>query len=790
MHFKTLRLGPLVRHRAQRGELSGQTHVIFGGTGAVGGATAVHLIRLLEEAAAAQPGSPDAEPRLLVTGLTKQEVRQFTSLLFGLQERDHGAHPEHLPDLGYRTVGGVVVELTTFGVDPSIPELSGFASKKDSDRRRALAAFLAAGDLTPEHPLEDKIALLERAIEERVGHPFGDFLRRYLDTRGLPGAQDRFRSVVVGIPLASVATYKLSDLEEAAAGMGLARDSDRLEELKAAYLQAIRDDLAHVASELSHEVLAAHTTAVGGMYDELDGGRRVIRLGFAHSALGDKLREKQVFAERLAALYAERGIRMLITAAAIGIDTVQIHKSPPMNGAIRRKLARAEAEGSTVVPAEHRSGGLEIYEPLDVDLLAPSEEPARFDGGKPLVLPYVVKSGENGFFTVSNADALYRVMRVTSSSELGLVLARVALLGDDPNRPFFRDNVCYYTETDNSRQVFDLVYQPPLLADQLSGLSPKALQDLGSAKHQAELHTLGLLILLHRLQTLDLDAIPMEVDLAAFDPRAFFDTHSQELTLDRILGWTVDGLERGLKTLVTAREPDDLAPLKHFFQPDPDRQEAAHRVLDEVLDAVRAIPSLGSPILYRHDGRARVRMGYYAAPLDLVVRREDSIATALRQTFEALGGGSEEELRRFVDFQVTNHGFVDLRPEATLVTTRMAREGLEGKVRRCEDREAFVRALEELEPYSYFTTSGLLALLVRLQGLAKEARKLDLSFGSANDWRAHVPRDHRNRPLLVPGVVEAFRMVSEGLEKNTGTERLDGPWGYAGIPSGSRSEKN
>jgi len=30
----------------------------------------------------------------------------------------------------------------------------------------------------------------------------------------------------------------------------------------------------------------------------------------------------------------------------------------------------------------------------------------------------------------------------------------------------------------------------------------------------------------------------------------------------------------------------------------------------------------------------------------------------------------------------------------------------------------------------------------------------------------------------VPGVVEALRMVAEGQEKTTGTEWLDGMWGY------------
>jgi hypothetical protein len=44
--------------------------------------------------------------------------------------------------------------------------------------------------------------------------------------------------------------------------------------------------------------------------------------------------------------------------------------------------------------------------------------------------------------------------------------------------------------------------------------------------------------------------------------------------------------------------------------------------------------------------------------------------------------------------------------------------------------------------------------------------------------RAGFFRDDGGRTPLVPGVVESFRMVSEGLEKNMGLERLDGPRGY------------
>ena len=37
-----------------------------------------------------------------------------------------------------------------------------------------------------------------------------------------------------------------------------------------------------------------------------------------------------------------------------------------------------------------------------------------------------------------------------------------------------------------------------------------------------------------------------------------------------------------------------------------------------------------------------------------------------------------------------------------------------------------------------------------------------------------------------PGIVEAFRHVAEGREKVTGTERIDGPWGYVQRPPPDR----
>ena len=785
MHYKKRRLGPLLLQASREPAFFAQVHVVFGGTGAVGGATALQMISLFEEAAAA-PGASLGEhaPRIVITGRTKQELRSFTELLFKVQERDHGAGvlPQPLERIGYRTVGGVIVELMTLAVDPSLPGLHDFAQRDDTARGEAIAAFLAEGGLTADRSAEEKAGWLERALQQHVGRPFTQFLTRFLahwrEERGLPEGF-RFRSVIVSIPLASLAAYKLTDLEEAGPFLGVERHSPRMDALKDAYLCAIRDDLAHVKESLADEVLAAHTTAVGGMYDEENGDRR-IRLGFAHSALDEKLRDKQTFAERLAQLYTERKIKMLITAAAIGVDAVLVRKSPPLNSAIRRLLAKAAADGHQVLPKADMTSRLRIYQPIDTDLLFDEPHEVRFEHGRPLVLDYCLKSGENGYFTVSNTDALYRVMRVTSSSELGLLLARTALFGDDRHCPSFRGDACYYTESDNSRQVFELLGQPQLRRNQLSGLQPKALQDLGSAKHQAELHTLGLLILLHRLKTLDLDLIPAHVDLETFQAHDYFEECSKLLTLDNVLAWQPETLARDLRRLVTARDEHDLASLKYFIQADPRRKEAAHRVLHAVLHAVWAVPSIGTPIVYELDGRRRAVTGYYAASIDSVVTHRDCFSTYLRERFAAIGGGGGDAAAfgRFVEFHIANNGFADLRPLAVLVTARSDREDLTGKVQVFRDEESFTAALREIEPYSYFTTSGLLALLVRLRGLARLGQQLDFQLGTANEFRVHLPHDDRGRPLLVPGVVEAFRMVSEGLEKNTGSERLDGRWGY------------
>jgi len=51
-------------------------------------------------------------------------------------------------------------------------------------------------------------------------------------------------------------------------------------------------------------------------------------------------------------------------------------------------------------------------------------------------------------------------------------------------------------------------------------------------------------------------------------------------------------------------------------------------------------------------------------------------------------------------------------------------------------------------------------------------------LGTMQDWVWTMRRDPRGHTFVVPGVVEALRMIAEGQEKTTGTEWLDGIWGY------------
>ena len=789
MGYKKRRLGPRLVEAAKSGERYRDVHVFFGGTGAVGGTALLQTIDLYEEMFAVNPPAPDDVPVLVATGVG-DDIRTFTRRLFRWVESRYGAKlkPRKVRN-GYLTHSGVFVALERFRV-VALPGLENVRAVPAEERRAEVGRYLESVGTSIEASTDDIDAALRQAFDRE--RPFSAFLEKY---RGkLPADRiERFRSVVLGIPLPSLIAYYLGGLETLAGqveGLG-----ERLDGLRDAFQCSIRDDVARMKADYAQHVLVAHTTAVGGMFDEVD-DQRTIRLGFAHSAVDERIYEKQRAAEKLTKLYAAAGIDMLITAAAIGVDEVQVNTPVPIHHQVQQKLfdaprdlfpgsreAMPEASKASKVagrPVPRRQMA-RCYKPLTVSFDHPTSAPASFERGEDIRPSYVIRSGENGYFTVANSDALYRVMRVASASELGQVLATCGLLGDDPQAPWFEDHICYYTQSDNSRQVFDFLAQPMLRRAQTNGLDPMSLQDLGSSKHQGELHTLGLLILLHRLRTMNIDAIPPYVDLARFDAHEFFVSRSRPLLFEDVARWDLGTLAKQLRILVSADTPEELEALKPFATGGgsdlfPAKGEARRLVLDAVLKAVWQVTSLGSPVIYEEDGVAYLRCGYFAAPLDLLVTDHDSVKRELRRLWTDSGAGCSFE--RFRDYLVCSRGFIDLRPHAIVTWARGIDDDLTYKLARAEDETRLRSVLGGIEPYTVFSTCGLLATLHRLRALERRVRRAMIELGTLQDFRWYVPRDDYGHALVLPGVVEAFRMVSEGLEKTTGTERLDGEWGY------------
>jgi hypothetical protein len=784
MTFKRERLGPKIVAAARSGQRYRDVHVFLGGTGAVGGTAVLELLTVYEEMFSIAAPEPDDVPVIVATGTNRDEIRAFTRRLFRFQESRHGAEclPERVRQ-GYLTHSGVYLALERFAVT-ALPQLAGVSALPADERGTRVRSALAAMGAGPDTAPEEISRALAAAVPTDAFSGFLDgYLRQHLAGRGV----GRFRSVVVGIPIPSLLAYHERALDAVLAevpGLEVATLQER-------FLDLLRDDLVHVQADLAETLVVAHTTAVGGMYDEDASGRVFIRLGFAHSAQDNRLVAKQQYADRLAQRYAAAGVRMLVTAAAIGIDEVRVRDRIPMHPALQAKLFDAPVElypGSqgrpvdgSEPPGDRSRQFLASHRPITVELDEPEPGPVVLDRGETLRPSYALRSGENGFFSVANADALYRVMRVASAAELGLVLATVALFGDDGQYPWFRDSVCYYPETDNSRQVFDFLAQPRLRQAQLTGLDPLALQDLGSAKHQGELHTLGLLILLHRLRTLDVSAIDPYVDTDRFDPAAFFVAHSSQLTFDDVAMWQPAELARELGTLVTAATAEELLPLLPTAGPElfPDQARAKRMVLDRVLRAVWTVPSLGSPIVFERNGMAHLRIGYYVAPLELLTSERTALWDALHALHKESGNPCSYGAYR--DYHLCVGGFVDLRPHAILCSAPNDSVDLSSRVTTYHTEGELRLGLAALEPYSFFATAGLLAVLFRLRALHRLLSEAMIETGTLQSWRWHMPREV-GRLIVVPGVVESLRMVAEGLEKTTGTERLDGLWGYERRP--------
>ncbi|HEV7767606.1 MAG TPA: hypothetical protein VGQ76_21575 [Thermoanaerobaculia bacterium] len=773
MRFKKSRFGPRLVAAARSGQHYRDVHVFIGGTGAVGGAAALQMVAMLEEMMTIRPpDSPADVPILIVTGRSDDEVHSFESRLkrFTRTRWGAGTTPRHF-EHGFLSPGGVYIAVSKFELKP-IPGLEIVTDADIHSRASAVDEFLKIAGVDRKASHEEIGDALMRHV--RSAKPITSYLEDRL-VRLRDYGPKPFRSVLLGFPLPSILAYQTGGLAVVAKELGLG--GDFISSVKDAFENTFSDDLVSVDKDWGARVLVAHTTGVGGMYDESPDGTTTLRLGFAHAARDEFLRSKHHEAEHLTTKYAQRGILMLVTAAAIGIDEVRMREKIPLHGGIVKALRDAPHE--LFRGSRERRQFIQVFKPTTLRLTETAKPKAlHFKRGEELLPEYAIRSGENGFFSVANADALYRVMKVASVSELGHVLATVGLLGDDPNVPWFADGICYYTETANETQVFDFLAQPVLLGAQLSGIDPMALQDLGSAKHQAELHTLSLLILLHRLRTLDIEAIEEYPDLS-FNARKFFLENSEPLTFRDVDQWDVDTLARDLHTLVTADRPGQLLPLKPLIDPGQfgTRDQAHLDVLKLVLDAVFTITSLGSPIIVEDaNGNAIARTGYWVAPLGDIVTDDDSLRRVFADSFAKAQPACT--LDQYQSFQMAVNGFIDLRPLAIVASAKLPSDLNDSAVTLHRDVASFAQRLSSLEPYSFFATCGLVAVMHRLRALGRMLSQARTDLGTMQDWVWTMRRDARGHTYVVPGVVEALRMIAEGQEKTTGTEWLDGIWGY------------
>ncbi len=730
--------------------------VVFGGTGAVGGATVLELCRLIV-------ASPRYRQRPLTgaiyaTGSTDKEIVSFVSRLYMAFEGEVEIEKIE-PRRHYRLGGSIDLHFSLLHL--TLPQ-----DLHDH--------VLAARDAAPQAFDPEVVMAAYFASQPR---PFQSFVENL-------GDEDLLHAVVVAIPLPSVATYTLDSIDRLNAELSL--DHRTLQHIKTSYLKTFIRGLAEIQQRYARHVVMAHTTAVGGMY-RVDGGTAEIRLGFAHSALGKKLVDKKYFADQLTQLYIDHGFYVLVTAAAIGIDAVDFNSHLPLDRGVRNALAKAiEAGPESPIPASDlETGRILLYPALDGFDEDGEATPLAFGAGKDLTVEAAIRSGENGIFSVANCDALYNVMKVAIPEELAMVLVRFALFGPERRRGWFDDKLCYYTETENAHFALRLLHSFPQLRQAHHGaFAVQAFQALGSSTHQARLHEIGLVILLLRL--LDLrkhfgDIPEQELEDALVDLDGFLWKNTRLACYEDLEDLGISRLEELLGALCEVDSMEDAGRLLGYEARQQGLRERGRerflaRLATRIGRYVQTITSLGIPIVFKSPSRGGTRLyvGPYVAPLDKAVASSHDVETAFRR-IAGDHGSSYEAVR---DWVMSNNGFVDLRAHALVSAAKEPGPHLDEKVRRLASAAELEEWLAALPVGAYFTTSGLVALEYRLRRLYDQVRRRRIHLGTRETWKHLFPQDGTGRHILTPGLIETVRMYTEGLGKVTGTESLWPPWGY------------
>jgi hypothetical protein len=741
--------------------------VVFGGTGAVGGSVVLELARLI--LASNRYRQPPLRGRIVATGMSDREITGFVRRLY-LALEGQVEIEKIRPRREYRI--GAQVDLT----------FRHFHLTAPTD----LAAAVAAARHATEGAV-DVEAVLGKAFDA-LPSPFLEFVEK-------EDFQHLLDGVVVGIPLPSVATYTMESLDAIAEEHGL--DHETLNRIKDRYLHSFVRGLAVIRQRHARHVVMAHTTAVGGMY-RVDGTVSEIRLGFAHSALGDLLADKKRFADSLTNLYLDHDLEVLITAAAIGIDAVEFRARLPWVRGVRRVLeAAAEKRGGAPVPlAELQDGRIRLYPAITLEAgvltgKVRGGDPLHFGPGKRLTVEAAIRSGENGLFSVANCMALYNVMKVAIPEELASVIVRRIIFGRERRASWFREGLAYYTQTENAQFAFRVLESDQRLVQaHLGAFAVQSFQALGSSTHQARLHELGLIVLLLRL--LDLGRrlggfSDEELASGVQDLDAFLWSRTRVPSFEDFLGLGVEEQARLLGALCEVRTKFHVGELigcdlRGQGRRLPGREKFFARLATRIRRYLSTITSLGTPILFvspRHS-EERLKLGPYVAPLDLAV----TDAGALRRKLRRMAREAGVPFAQARDWVVVNNGFIDFRPHALATDTRglpqlpSAGEGRRSALLRTRNPDELVAWLASLPAGCYFTTAGLVALDYRLRQLWRQLKQRRVELGTADTWKKLFFRKENGHFALTPGLVESCRMYSEGLGKVTGTEVLWPRWGY------------
>jgi hypothetical protein len=99
---------------------------------------------------------------------------------------------------------------------------------------------------------------------------------------------------------------------------------------------------------------------------------------------------------------------------------------------------------------------------------------------------------------------------------------------------------------------------------------------------------------------------------------------------------------------------------------------------------------------------------------------------------------------------MAGNGLIDLRPHGIVSSAKLPAELAAGVVTSHRDEASLAERLSSIEPYSFFATCGLLAIVHRLRALGRMLSQARTDLGTNQDWLRTMLRDARGHTYVVP----------------------------------------